>query len=82
MEATELKTKFHDLIDHIDDCDVLEDFYRALNDHQRRNGNKDIIDDLTEAQKTRLDESIRQSENGKTIPHETLKAEINKWLTK
>ena len=40
----------------------------------------DIIDDLTEAQKNRLNESIRQSDTGKTIPHETMRAEIKEWL--
>jgi hypothetical protein len=82
MEAVELKAKFHNLIDLIDNYDVLEDFYRAMNDYYERNDSSDIIDDLTEAQKTRLNESIHQSESGKTIPHETVKAEIKKWLTK
>lgn len=81
MEALELKTKFHNLIDLIDDHDVLEDFYRALSDYHERNGSHDIIDDLTEDQKIRLDESIHQSDIGKTIPHETMKAEIKQWLT-
>lgn len=56
MEAREIKTKFHNLLD--------------------------IIDDLTEAQQNRLNESIRQSDTGKTIPHETMKTEIKQWLTK
>lgn len=82
MEAIEIKTKFHSLIDLIDDVDVLEDFYRIMNNYHERNGCHDIIDDLTEAQHSRLNESIRQSISGKTIPHETMKAEIRQWLTK
>jgi len=78
----ELKTKFHNLIDLIDDADVLEDFYRVMNNYHERNGSHDIIDDLTETQEKRLNESIRQSDSGKTIPHETMKAEIRQWLTK
>jgi hypothetical protein len=82
MEAMELKTKFHTLIDLIDDVDALEDFYRVMSNYHERNGSHDIIDDLTEAQKNRLNESIHQSDSGKTIPHETMKAEIKQWLTK
>ena len=82
MEAVELKAKFHNLIDLIDDNDVLEDFYIVLNDYHERDGSSDIIDDLTEAQKIRLNESITQSDKGKTVPHETMKAEIKQWLIK
>jgi len=42
----------------------------------------DIIDDLTEAQQKGLNESIHQGDTGKTIPHETMKAEIKQWLSK
>lgn len=78
MEAAELKTKFHNLIDRMDNYDVLEDFYRVLNDFRERNDRSDIIDDLTdddltEPQRMRLSESIKQSETGKTIPHEAMK---------
>lgn len=82
MEAVELKAKFHNLIDLIDDNDLLEDFYRVLNDYHERESISDIIDDLTEIQKIRLNESINQSDKGKTVPHETMKAEIKQWLIK
>jgi hypothetical protein len=81
MEALELKTKIHDLIDLIDDYGVLEDFYRVLNDYHERKASHDILDDLAKDQKMRLNESIHQSDIGKTIPHKTMKAEIKEWLT-
>ncbi|MCP4150479.1 MAG: hypothetical protein GY757_22220 [bacterium] len=81
MEAAELKTKFHDLIDLIEDHDVLEDFYRALNDYNRHS-DSDIIDELSELQQIRLKESIRQSDSGNTVPHDTVKNEIKRWLMK
>ena len=81
MEAIEIKSKFHELIDHIDDCDVLEGFYRALDHYHNRNRGIDIIDDLTPQQMSRLNESVRQSEAGNGIPHQTMKAEIKEWLT-
>jgi hypothetical protein len=47
-----------------------------------RDRRRDIIDDLTPDQLTRLDESIHQGESGKTIPNETMKKEIKQWLMK
>jgi hypothetical protein len=82
METVELREKFHNLIDHIDDVEVLEGFYIALDHYHNKNGNKDIVDHLTEEQKVRLHQSIRQSETGNTIPHETVRAQIKEWITK
>ncbi|HLP47412.1 MAG TPA: hypothetical protein VK186_16590 [Candidatus Deferrimicrobium sp.] len=82
MESMELKTKCHNLIDLIDDDDILEDFYFAMDTYYKRDRRRDIIDDLTDDQINRLDESIHQSESGKTIPHETVRAEIKQWLMK
>jgi hypothetical protein len=56
MEAVEIKTRFHNLIDP--------------------------IDDLTDSQKIRLNESIQQSKTTDCIPHESVKKEIKEWLIK
>lgn len=82
MESMELKTKCHNLIDLIDDDDILEDFYFAMDNYCKRDRRRDIIDDLTADQLARLDESIRQGESGETMPHETVKKEIKQWLMK
>ncbi|MGE5339942.1 MAG: hypothetical protein ACM3SY_00540 [Candidatus Omnitrophota bacterium] len=82
MEPMELKSKCHTLIDLIDDYDVLEDFYFAMDNYYKRDRQRDVIDDLTAKEINRLDESIHQSERGQTIPHKVVKAEIKQWLTK
>lgn len=82
METVELRERFHTLIDHINDADVLEGFYIALDHYHNKNGKKDIVDHLTEDQQLRLKQSYQQSETGKTIPHETVQAQIKEWITK
>ena len=82
MESYELKTKCHTLIDLIDDEDILEDFYFAMDSYYQKDKRTDIIDDLSDRQLNRLDESIRQAESGQTIPHVAMKKKIQQWLTK
>lgn len=80
MDASELKEKFHQLIDKFDDNSVLEDFYKMLSDYQEQKG--DILDDLTESQLKQLNESIAQSERGEVKDWAVVKEEIKQWLTK
>ena len=42
----------------------------------------DIIDELTEDQKKRLDQSISQSDNGNTTDNEEVKKISREWLSK
>jgi hypothetical protein len=80
MDEQKLKSDFHKLIDSFDDVEVLESIYEALND--LNNNEKDIIDDLSEEQLKRLDESIQQVEDGKVVKHDVMIKKINRWLTK
>ncbi len=82
MESNELKTKCHTLIDLIDDEDIFEDFYFVMDSYYKKAKRKDIIDDLTDNQRNRLDESIRQAETGQIIPNMTMKKKIQQWLMK
>jgi len=43
--------------------------------------NIDIIDELTEIQKNRLMDSIKQVSDGNVINNSEMKTEIKKWLT-
>lgn len=82
MEVLELKSKLHGLIDEINNYAFLENFYRIMNYYQGRAGDTDIVDELSEGQKIRLKESIRQAKTGRTIPHKEVRKEINQWLSK
>ena len=43
---------------------------------------KDIIDDLTPEQQQRLRVSIKQVDNGQTIPHDEVKQKAKEWLSR
>ena len=79
---TNIKTDFHKLIDKIENPDILENFYSAMNYYVNKKGSVDIIDELTEKQQKRLAASVKQAETGKTITNAQMKREIKQWLTK
>lgn len=82
MEVLELKTKLHGLIDEINNYAFLENFYRLVEHYRGADAGVDIVDELTDQQRARLNDSILQARNGKTIPHETARKQIDQWLTK
>ena len=43
---------------------------------------KDIIDELTPEQQQRLQVSIKQFDNGQTIPHDEVKQKAKEWLSR
>ena len=43
---------------------------------------KDIIDELTPEQQQRLQESVKQADNGETIPNEEVKQKAKEWLSR
>ncbi len=79
---TNIKTDFHKLIDKVDNKDILESFFSAMNYYVNKKNAVDILDELTEKQQKRLAASIKQAEKGKTITNAEMKREIKQWLTK
>lgn len=75
-----VKDDFHKLIDNIPEGKELEQFFLIIKDYY--NDQRDIIDELTEKQKSRLNESIQQVQDGKTISHDKMIEKKNKWLKK
>lgn len=80
MAKAEIKKQLHEFIDMIEDESQLQ----MLNDAAEVYATKqpDIIDLLTPVQLKRLDESIKQAEEGKLTPHEEVKKISSQWLTK
>ena len=79
MAKAEIKKQLHEFIDMIEDESQLQ----MLNDAAEVYATKqpDIIDLLTPVQLKRLDESIKQAEEGKLTPHEEVKKISSQWLT-
>ena len=42
----------------------------------------DIVDELTDEQKERLNTSLKEANTGKTVTNEEMKTEIKQWHTK
>jgi hypothetical protein len=80
MASMTVKEDFHKLIEDIDDENYLKDIYdtMAFQFHQK----KDVLDDLSTEQIKRIEQSIKQIDEGKGIPHEIIKAKHQRWLIK
>jgi hypothetical protein len=64
-----LKLQLHKLLDGINDDSILRAIHVLLT-QKKDPEKKDWYDDLPEAVKKRLHESMEQAERGETIPHE------------
>jgi predicted transcriptional regulator len=79
MSVLELKTKFHQLIDRIDDEKQLEALYGFVAEQtlEAREAHQ-----LSEEEVTRIKSSLAKLERGEGIPHEMVMAEVREWLKK
>jgi len=81
MNIQNLKARLHKQIDALDDAGVLQLLHDAAVDYNSTN-RKDILDELTDEQKQRLENSLQQAARGKTIPHEDAMQLISEWRKK
>jgi len=81
MDKKKLKEKLHQYIDDLEDENALQMLHEAAVDYERLEG-KDILDELSPDQLARLQESIKQLEEGKTISHEEAMKRIAAWRSK
>ncbi|MFL5754262.1 MAG: hypothetical protein ACJ76F_12695 [Bacteroidia bacterium] len=81
MNTIKLKSEFHKLIDEVNDNQLLQRFYDLFSSLNKKNKSLDIIDELSVKQQQRLEESIKQVRDGKTVSNDEMKNELRKWLT-
>jgi predicted transcriptional regulator len=80
MTATQVRSRFHALIDRVENTERLKQMYDALADVE---GLPDeITDELTPEQRQRLERSLEQVKRGETWTHEEVMAKAKQWLTK
>ena len=79
MNKKELKEKLHRQIDELEDEAALNMLYKVAVEYGKVD--VDILDELTPAQLERLEESLRQADEGKTIPHKDVMKLSRTWLT-
>lgn len=80
MASDYLKKQLHNYIDMIDDQFQLEMLNEAAETYATQKS--DILDALTPEQLKRLEESIKQADEGKLTPHEDVMKLSKQWLIK
>ncbi len=82
-----LKKKLHELIDGIEDEHILNVLNKDViaymvttMDEDTNEDEDDFEDDLTEEQEKRLEQAIKEADEGKTISHEEFKKRMARWL--
>jgi len=73
MYKSNIREEFHKLIDEFNDINLLEEFYDIINNYHPQDRDSDIIDELSDAQRERLRDSLKQSKEGKVTPHKQVK---------
>ncbi len=76
MSLQEMKSKLHQLVDAVDDESTLEGAGLVLS------GQMATLAQLTVEQRSKLSQTIREHEEGKTVSHEEMKQRNRAWLTK
>jgi predicted transcriptional regulator len=81
MDKKKLKEELHQYIDNLEDETALQMLHEAAVAYEKA-GEKDILDELSPEQLKRLEESIKQANEGKTISHEEAMKQIAAWRSK
>lgn len=76
MSIQEMKSKLHQLVDAVDDESTLEGAGFVLS------GQMTTLAQLTVEQRSKLNQALREHEEGKTVSHEEMKQRHLAWLTK
>ncbi len=81
MEALLVKNKFHELIDKVENLDLLERFYEAF---KSAAGEKsELWDTLSPEEQEHISQGYEETLDKKNlIPHDEVKKQFSKWLSK
>ena len=80
MASDNLKKQLHSYIDMIDDETQLQILHETAENYVTKQA--DILDLLTQDQLKQLEESLKQADENKLIPHEEVMKLSKQWLTK
>ncbi|GAA4446600.1 hypothetical protein GCM10023189_01900 [Nibrella saemangeumensis] len=78
MEAMQVRARFHELIDRIEDTDRLKTIFDALADADQLPA--EVTDELIDEQRQRLELSLEQVKTGEVVRHQDVKKTISRWL--
>ena len=80
MASDNLKKQLHSYIEMIDDETQLQILHETAKNYVTKPA--DILDLLTQDQLEQLEESLKQADENKLIPHEEVMKLSKQWLTK
>jgi len=80
-EKSKLKNSIYKKVDELDDEILLQMVEEAVTVYSS-SSQKDILDELTPEQKLRLQESVKQANEGKTISDNEVRQKAKEWLSK
>ena len=80
MSIQEIKKQLHAYIDMIEDETELQMLNEAAEVYAT--SQPEILDLLSSEQQKRLDESIKQADEGKLVSHEEIMKQSKQWLMK
>lgn len=81
MSTLELRNEIHSLVDKIDDDEQLSILYEVVLTLNSQTGS--LCDTLTREEQEELREAIEEGKDSKNwIPHEQVREEYKKWLSK
>lgn len=80
MASDNIKKQLHSYIDMIDDETQLQMLHETAENYVTKPA--DILDILTSDQLEQLEESLKQADEKKLIPHEEVMKLSKQWLTK
>ena len=80
-DINKIKTTIYEKVEQLNDETLLQMVEEAVTAYGNT-PSKDIIDDLTPEQQQRLRVSIKQVDNGQTIPHDEVKQKAKEWLSR
>ena len=81
QEIAALKEKIHEQIDQLNDETALQMLQEAVAIYSS-SSQKDILDELSPEQRQRLEESIRQANEGKILSNEEVMQKAREWLSR
>ena len=80
-DINKIKTTIYEKVEQLNDETLLQMVEEAVTAYGNT-PSKDIIDELTPEQQQRLQDSIKQADNGQTIPHDEVKQKTKEWLSR
>ena len=78
MGTIELQKRISKIVKEIDDKNFLVNLYDLLQNKATDKSQKDILDELTPRQLTRLKSSIKQLDSGKGVSHDIVMTRLKK----